>query len=317
MCNHQKDVFAISLMDTVYTKREEAGKALLGLLGMAMNRTEPVSIGQYKGFDLQIAYFAMDKMYLAYLVGSGINPVQLGADAVGNTMRLDNCLHNLPQSVTDLESKLMQLQKQLENAKEQLAQPFAQADELAEKSKRLAVLEALLNLNEKDIVPAYSDEGWYVEKTTFSDNRQAAGEQIDKTSYRANYHLHADNALAESQDQVAKGNVEISKIVSSSGQSNGLELENARFTFYLVSDLSKVSQFDQTRTGAYTLQSILDAYINKSYDNAHLKWDFSGETQAIAKTYEVNAAEIAAYNKTLTAAGENKNGNGCPSTSAR
>ena len=160
------------------------------------------------------------------------------------------------------------------------------------------------------ITPAYSDEGWYVEKTTFSDNRQAAGEQIDKTSYRANYHLHADNALAESQDQVAKGNVEISKIVSSSGQSNGLELENAGFTFYLVSDLSKVSQFDQTRTGAYTLQSILDAYINKSYNNAHLKWDFSGETQAIAKTYEVNAAEIAAYNKTLTAAGENKNGKG-------
>lgn len=160
------------------------------------------------------------------------------------------------------------------------------------------------------ITPAYSDEGWYVEKTTFSDNRQAAGEQIDKTSYRANYHLHADNALAESQDQVAKGNVEISKIVSSSGQSNGLELENAGFTFYLVSDLSKAAQFDQTRTGAYTLQSILDAYINKSYDNAHLKWDFSGETQAIAKTYEVNAAEIAAYNKTLTAAGDNKNGKG-------
>lgn len=160
------------------------------------------------------------------------------------------------------------------------------------------------------ITPAYSDEGWYVEKTTFSDNRQAASEQIDKTSYCANYHLHADNALAESQDQVAKGNVEISKIISSSGQSNGLELENAGFTFYLVSDLSKVSQFDQTRTGAYTLQSILDAYINKSYDNAHLKWDFSGETQAIAKTYEVNAAEIATYNKTLTAAGENKNGKG-------
>ena len=160
------------------------------------------------------------------------------------------------------------------------------------------------------ITPAYSDEGWYVEKTTFSDNRQAAGEQIDKTSYRANYHLHADNTLAESQDQVAKGNVEISKIVSSSGQSNGLELENAGFTFYLVSDLSKAALFDQTRTGAYTLQSILDAYINKSYDNAHLKWDFSGETQGIAKTYEVNAAEIAAYNKTLTAAGENKNGKG-------
>lgn len=141
---------------------------------MAMNRTEPVSIGRYKGFDLQIAYFAMDKMYLAYLVGSGINPVQLGADAVGNTMRLDNCLHNLPQSVTDLESKLMQLQKQLENAKEQLAQPFAQADELAEKSKRLAVLEALLNLNEKDIVlDTVPDE----DQQCRSDNRQRGQER--------------------------------------------------------------------------------------------------------------------------------------------
>ena len=169
-----KDVFAITLMDTVYTKREDAGKALLGLLGMAMNRTEPVSIGRYKGFDLQIAYFAMDKMYLAYLVGSGINPVQLGADAVGNTMRLDNCLHNLPQSVTDLESKLVQLQKQLENAKEQLAQPFAQADELAEKSKRLAELEALLNLNDKDIVlDTVPDE----EQQCRSDNRQRGQER--------------------------------------------------------------------------------------------------------------------------------------------
>ena len=169
-----KDVFAITLMDTVYTKREDAGKALLGLLGMAMNRTEPVSIGRYKGFDLQIAYFAMDKMYLAYLVGNGINPVQLGADAVGNTMRLDNCLHSLPQSVTDLESKLVQLQKQLENAKEQLAQPFAQADELAEKSKRLAELEALLNLNEKDIVlDTVPDE----EQQCRSDNRQRGQER--------------------------------------------------------------------------------------------------------------------------------------------
>lgn len=169
-----KDVFAITLMDTIYTKREDAGKVLLGLLGMAMNRTEPVSIGRYKGFDLQIAYFAMDKMYLAYLVGSGINPVQLGADAVGNTVRLDNCLHNLPQSVTDLESKLVQLQKQLENAKEQLAQPFAQADELAEKSKRLAELEALLNLNEKDIVlDTMPDE----EQQCRSDNRQRGQER--------------------------------------------------------------------------------------------------------------------------------------------
>ena len=151
------------------------------------------------------------------------------------------------------------------------------------------------------ITPAYSDEGWYVEKTTFAD---------DSTVYRANYHIHRDNAQTESQDQIAKGNVEISKIISSSGESNGQELEDAGFTFYLVSNLSKAAQFTQSQTGAYSLQSILDCYLDKNYNNDHPKWDFSGEGQAVARTYEVNAAEIAGYNKTLTAAGDNKNGKG-------
>ena len=151
------------------------------------------------------------------------------------------------------------------------------------------------------ITPAYADEGWYVEKTTF-DN--------DNAVYKANYHIHRDNAQTESQDQIAKGNVEISKIITSSGESNGQELEDAGFTFYLVSDLSKAAQFTQSQTGAYNLQSILDCYLDKNYNNDHPKWDFSGEGQAVAKTYEVNAAEIVAYNKTLTAAGDNKNGKG-------
>ena len=151
------------------------------------------------------------------------------------------------------------------------------------------------------ISPTYMDEGWYVEKTTFAN---------DNAVYKANYHIHRDNAQTESQDQIAKGNVEISKIISSSGESNGQELEDAGFTFYLVSDLSKAAQFTQSQTGAYSLQSILDCYLDKNYNNDHPKWDFSGEGQAVAKTYEVNVAEIAAYNKTLTAAGDNKNGKG-------
>ena len=160
------------------------------------------------------------------------------------------------------------------------------------------------------ITPAYTDEGWYIEKTAFEDNRQAEGEQLDTTTYSANYHLHRDNVLAESQDQVMKGNVELSKHVSSTGSSDGIDLEGAGFTFYLISDLSKEEQFAQSRSGKYLLNSILDAYIDPEYDESHPKYDFSGETQAIAKTYEVNADQIAAYNATLTAAGDFKNGSG-------
>ena len=160
------------------------------------------------------------------------------------------------------------------------------------------------------ITPAYADEGWYIEKTAFEDNRQAEGEQLDTTIYSANYHLHRDNELAESQDQVMKGNVELSKHVSSTGSSDGIDLEGAGFTFYLISDLSKEEQFAQSRSGKYLIKSILDAYINPEYDESHPKYDFSGEAQAIAKTYEVNADQIAAYNATLTAAGDFKNGSG-------
>ena len=160
------------------------------------------------------------------------------------------------------------------------------------------------------ITPTYADEGWYVEKTAFEDNRQSEGERLDTTDYSANYHLHRDNELTESQDQVMKGNIELSKHVSSTGSSDGIDLEGAGFTFYLISDLSKEDQFAQSRSGKYLLNSILDAYINPDYDESHPKYDFSGEAQAIAKTYEVNTDQIAAYNATLTAAGDFKNGSG-------
>ena len=160
------------------------------------------------------------------------------------------------------------------------------------------------------ITPSYANEGWYIEKTAFEDNRRAEGEQLDTTTYSANYHLHRDNELAESQDQVMKGNVELSKHVSSTGSSDGIDLEGAGFTFYLISDLSKEDQFAQSRSGKYLLNSILDAYIDPDYDESHPKYDFSNEGQAVAKTYEVNADQIAAYNESLTEAGDYRNGKG-------
>ena len=160
------------------------------------------------------------------------------------------------------------------------------------------------------VTPSYAGEGWYVEKTAFADDRQAEGEDLDKTTYSANYHLHRDNELAESDDQVMKGNIELTKRVSSTGSSDGIKLQGAGFTFYLISDLSKESQFAKTRSGKYMIQSILDAYINPEYNESSLKYDFSEERQAIAKTYEIDEDEIAAYNATLTAAGDYRNGSG-------
>lgn len=159
------------------------------------------------------------------------------------------------------------------------------------------------------ITPKYENEGWYVEKTVFEDDRQG-NSYIDNTKYSRNYHIHADNDLAESQDQVMKANVQISKVISSTGQSNGLDLEGAGFMFFLISDLSKADQFEKTDSGSFKLDSILNAYINPTYSDTELKYDFSVEENAIAKTYEVNTAEILAYNRSLTGAEDCRNGSG-------
>lgn len=160
------------------------------------------------------------------------------------------------------------------------------------------------------VTPTYSTEGSYVEKITFEDNRQAAGEKRDTTTYSKYYNILKSNELAESQEQVMKADIQLAKYVSSNGESNSDPIEGAGFTLYLISDLTKADQIATSRGGKYLLSSLWDLYVNNTYDQDHPKWDFSGETQAIAKTYECDSSEIAAYNESLTDAGDFANGKG-------
>lgn len=74
--------------------------------------------------------------------------------------------------------------------------------------------------------------------------------------------------------------------------------------------MSKVSEFKQNADGSYDVQSILDAYRKDNYDNNTAKYDFSGESQAVARMYESDSAVVAEYNASLTAAHDYANGQG-------
>lgn len=54
--------------------------------------------------------------------------------------------------IEKIKAKQARLEQQLASAEEEVKRPFPQAAELAEKSNRLAVLDGLLNMNDKDIV---------------------------------------------------------------------------------------------------------------------------------------------------------------------
>ena len=77
---------------------------------------------------------------------------QLGADVLGNLTRLSNLANGIEPSIEKTRNMQIQLEQQLASAEEEVKRPFPQATELTEKSKRLAVLEGLLNMNDKDIV---------------------------------------------------------------------------------------------------------------------------------------------------------------------
>ncbi|MDD3229307.1 MAG: N-6 DNA methylase [Oscillospiraceae bacterium] len=141
-----KTAFSITLDGKTYEKREDAGKALLGLIGSALQAEKPVEIGQFMGFKLTISYYAFEKEFHAQLVGACSHDALLGADPAGNMTRLQNAVAALPERVDKFKTNLEQLQKQLENARVELQQPFAQEQELQDKSQRLAALDALLNV---------------------------------------------------------------------------------------------------------------------------------------------------------------------------
>ena len=141
-----KLAFSIELDGKVYDKREDAGKALLGLVGAAVRADHPVSVGHYAGFEVTVAYVPLSKAFVAHLVGEATHTTELGSDAAGNMVRLQNVVAALPQEISGLRNSLQQLCVQLDSAKEELQQPFLQEQELNDKSARLAELDALLNV---------------------------------------------------------------------------------------------------------------------------------------------------------------------------
>ena len=81
------------------------------------------------------------------LRGEQTRSVELGEDARGNLVRIENALNEIPAYTEYIRKQLELLHLQMEETKEAIKQPFLQAEELAIKSARLAELDALLNMD--------------------------------------------------------------------------------------------------------------------------------------------------------------------------
>ena len=136
----------MTIKGMVYDDKKAAGERLL-LARQEMPNADMMLLGTYRGFELNIRFDSFKNEHQAVLRAELSYPVSLGDDARGNITRLDNAIDNFADRIADAENALQNLKQQKRAAEVEVAKPFAQEEELAEKSARLAELNALLNID--------------------------------------------------------------------------------------------------------------------------------------------------------------------------
>ena len=153
----KEEFCGMTIKGVAYDEKKTAGERLVLACSELPNAEEKV-IGSYRGFELSLRFDAFRTEYQALLKGQRKYTVPLGNDPLGNITRLDNSLNNFPERITAAKNELDTLHQQQAAAQIEVEKPFPQEEELAEKSARLAELNAQLDVDEKSHEPEQDEE---------------------------------------------------------------------------------------------------------------------------------------------------------------
>ena len=152
----QEGFCGMTIKGVTYDEKKTAGERLVLACSELPNAEEKV-IGSYRGFELSLRFDTFRSEYQAILKGQRRYPIALGTDPLGNIIRLGNSLNNFPERINSAENELATLHQQQAAAQIEVEKPFPQEEELAEKSARLAELNAQLDVDEKSHEPEQED----------------------------------------------------------------------------------------------------------------------------------------------------------------
>ena len=130
-----------------YSVKEKAGTALIDVCKDVASR-EPVEIGSYLGFAMSVKFDGFEHKII--IKGAVSYQVDLGGDVYGNITRINNALGKIDAQLAAYKAKHDNLQQQMDAAKAEINKPFQYETELAQKSARLAELDAALNIGAPD-----------------------------------------------------------------------------------------------------------------------------------------------------------------------
>ena len=150
----------IEVKGVSYSEKAEGGQKIIDIC-KEMTSPDPVPLGKYRGFELELSFDTFEKAYQVKIKGSLSRSVSLGTDAIGNITRIDNAIEKIPERLEAKNRELSTLEQQFATAKAEVEKPFDKEEELTEKTNRLNVLNGLLNVDkrENELVDGAPDEG--------------------------------------------------------------------------------------------------------------------------------------------------------------
>lgn len=137
-------VLLITIGETVYTDKTEAGKALNEALCNIKYADTPTKIGSFQGFELTATLNSN-------MNGGGLTACLKGAAShtaklnVQNIPRIESALYNIDGRIENVRESLAKLRLDYAEAQKIVAEPFPQQAELESKEERLAILTEELN----------------------------------------------------------------------------------------------------------------------------------------------------------------------------
>lgn len=140
----------MTVLGVPYFEKSKAGLAIINACKTINSSADTINLGEYRGFKTEICFDSFSRIYRFILKGKISHSVDLGTDANGNIVRIDNAIKDMPSRLTMCKTELENTMLQLENAKAEVEKPFAFEDELKQKSARLDELNTQLNLDVSD-----------------------------------------------------------------------------------------------------------------------------------------------------------------------
>ena len=144
-----KEQFFMQVGGKPYTEKKEAGTAIIAMCKEIKGINASADVGEYLGFKLNVTFDSFNNKFVMNVKGAMSHPMEVGSDPLGNITRINNVLEAMPIQLEEAQTKLSNVEHQLETAKAEVDKPFPQEAELSEKLERLAELNALLNMDEK------------------------------------------------------------------------------------------------------------------------------------------------------------------------